>query len=94
MINTSPTKKEWRKLYDVAVKLKEIAPWEWMYEDNIFVVQNPNTTQVGFVSIMGSIGEHFAVAAYLGERGYYKYLELMQAERDILAYQLFFKRRL
>lgn len=64
-----PTEKEWKRLYELAVKVKALAPWEWMYEDNIFGVQNPETQEIGFVSVMGIGGEHLGISVYLGAEG-------------------------
>ncbi len=71
-----PTEKEWKRLYEFAVKVKELAPWEWMYEDQIFGVQNPDTEEIGFVSIMGNAGEHFGISLYLGAEGLFGFNEL------------------
>ena len=43
MPESTPTLSEWRKLYQAAIRLKEIAPWEWMTETDVFGVQNPET---------------------------------------------------
>ncbi len=67
---------EWKRLYEVAVKVKELAPWEWMYEDQIFGVQNPEAEEIGFVSIMGIAGEHFGLSVYLGAEGLFGFNEL------------------
>ncbi|MBN1200787.1 MAG: hypothetical protein JXJ20_02920 [Anaerolineae bacterium] len=64
-----PTLDEWRKLYDVTARVKEAAPWKWLIEIDMFGVQNPETDAIGFVSVMGELGEHFAVAVYLGVEG-------------------------
>jgi hypothetical protein len=58
-------------LYQAAICVKEIAPWEWMSETDLFGVQNPETGEIGFVSVMGMLGEHYAVAVYLGPEGLY-----------------------
>jgi len=62
---------EWDNLYKTAIKIKDIAPWEWLEEHDLFAVQNPDTNEIGFVSIMGAIGEHYAISVYLGEKGFY-----------------------
>jgi hypothetical protein len=64
MAGSSPTPSEWRKLYQAAIRVKEIASWDWMTETDIFGVQGPETDEIGFVSIMGMLGEHLAVAVY------------------------------
>lgn len=66
-----PTTEEWKRLYELADELKKLAPWEWMDESEIFGVQNPETDEIGFVSVMGMMGEHLAVGVYLGAEGLY-----------------------
>jgi len=60
--------------------VKEMAPWKWMMEDNVFGVRNPERDEVGFVSVMGSGGEHFAVALYEGAVALYDFLSLGETE--------------
>jgi hypothetical protein len=67
MPSNSPTLDQWRDLYAAAAVLFADAPWEWIYEDEIFGVRDPDTGQVGYVSIMGHNGEHLALAVYQGE---------------------------
>jgi len=64
-----PTLDEWRRLYKAAMRLKDLAPWKWMEETDLFGVQNPETSELGFASIMGQLGEHLALALYLGQEG-------------------------
>lgn len=47
---------EWRRLHEAAIQVKEIAPWEFMEETDVFGVQNPETGELGFVSVMGLLG--------------------------------------
>ncbi len=64
-----PSLELWRQLYTAMISIRELAPWTWMEETDIFGVQNPRTGKLGFVSIMGMAGEHFAVGVYLGAEG-------------------------
>lgn len=89
MIEKSPGIEEWKKLFKAVIKVRDIAPWKWMYEDNLFAVQNPETDEIGFVSVMGSVGEHYAISVYLGERGLYGFWNLQQSASDILSHQMF-----
>ena len=57
---------KWRPLYEAADQIKELAPWQWMQESDIFGVQNPETGEIGFVSVMGMLGEHLSIGVYLG----------------------------
>lgn len=75
-VETPPTLPEWQRLYQAAMRLKELAPWEWMEEDDVFGVQDPETGDLNFVSVMGSLGEHVAVAVYLGPQALYSFWDL------------------
>ncbi len=68
---------EWRRLYDLAAQVREMEPWTWLEETDVFGVRDPETDELLFVSIMGNRGEHLAVAAYHGAEGLYGFL-LMQ----------------
>jgi len=78
MTELSPALDEWQKLYQAAIRVKEIAFWEWMTETDIFGVQNPETEQLGFVSVMGMLGEHLALSVYLGAEGLYSFWGFQQ----------------
>jgi hypothetical protein len=79
MNENSPTIEEWHGLYEAALRVKELAPWEWMAEDDLFGVQDPETDELGFVSVMGALGEHYSVAVYLGPRALYDFLVIEEA---------------
>jgi len=69
MSESVPTRSEWKRLYQAAIAFKDLAPWEWIEETDVFGIQNPETEELGFVSIMGLLGEHLALALYLGAEG-------------------------
>ncbi len=76
------------RLYDLAAQVKKLAPWMWMDESEVFGVQHPETDELGFISVMGMAGEHFAVAVYPGAAGLYHFLELENADEEIVAQEL------
>lgn len=73
-----PSREEWEALYQAAIRVKELAPWQWMEEMDIFGVQDPGTGRLGFVSVMGTLGEHFSIAAYLGAFGLYSFWDFVE----------------
>jgi hypothetical protein len=75
---TTPGIREWRTLYESAVRIKEISPWEWMTETDVFGVRSPESGELGFVSVMGLLGEHYAVSLYLGSEGIHGFLDLQE----------------
>jgi len=86
-----PKIEEWDKLYKTAIKIKDIAPWEWLEEHDLFAVQNPDSNEIGFVSIMGAIGEHYAISVYLGEKGFYGFWDFQQSMPNKYSYQKLFE---
>lgn len=66
-----PSEREWKDLYEAALRVKDLAAWDWMEEADVFGVRDPDTDEVGFVSVMGMAGEHYAVSLYLGPEGLY-----------------------
>jgi len=68
-MKNTPSLEEWQKLYDLMAQIKDLAPWDWMEEGDIFGIQIPETDELGFVSVMGVLGEHFAIAVYQGVKG-------------------------
>ncbi len=78
-----PTLEEWRALYKNAIEFKEMAPWKWMSDVDIFDVQNPVDGEIGYCCILGNAGEFFGLAVYLGTEGLMGYLKIMNDEISI-----------
>ncbi|MFQ6105230.1 MAG: hypothetical protein ACE5OP_13225 [Candidatus Glassbacteria bacterium] len=88
MRENNPTLKQWQELYGTFLRVKEIEPWRWMEEIDIFGVQDPESGEIGFVSVMGTLGEHYAVAVYLGQEGLYGFWGFQEMEPDFPAEHL------
>ena len=67
---------EARELFDLSTQVKDLKPWRWMEETDLIGIENPETGEIGFISVMGSLGEHEAVALYLGAEGLYEFIDL------------------
>jgi len=80
MKKSEPSLKDWKSLYDAAIAFRNIEPWEWMKETDIFGVQNPQTGEVGYCCIMGEMGEVLAIAVYLGTEGLEGYLNIRRGQ--------------
>ncbi len=84
MEQTNISLNQWKELYESAVKIKELAPWDFMNENDIFGVKDPDSDQIGFISVMGALGEHLAMAIYLGAKGLYKFWDFQSDDEASL----------
>lgn len=75
---------DWGRLFEAAIRIKQMAPWEWVDEADVFGVQDPETGEIGFVSVMGALGEHTAVSVYLGATALAKFMYLQEAPPELL----------
>jgi len=80
MENLSPSLKDWQDLYNTATEFKKIACWNWMYDSDVFGVQNPESGKIGYCCVLGNLGETFALAVYLGTDGLAGYLKMQSGE--------------
>jgi len=71
-------KQDWLDLYDAADRFREAQPWDWFSESDMFAIQDPDSKEWGFCSILGGNGEHFALHVYLGAEGLYKLNQMVE----------------
>lgn len=65
-----PSKEDWSALYQAAIAFQRAAPWEWMSSEDLFAIENPDDSEMGYCSVLGSGGEEFGVGMFVGEDGY------------------------
>ena len=82
-----PSHDEAKALCNLAAQIKTLAPWQWMQETDVFGVEDPNTGEIGFVSVMGNVGEYEAVGVYPGAEGIYGFIDF-QLDESASSYRL------
>jgi len=78
-----PPSPVWRELYAAAANINKLAPWEWMYDADIFGVQNPVNGEIAYCCILGGLGEVFGLVAYLGTEGLESYYKLSEQKEPV-----------
>jgi len=76
---------EWKELYEAACEFKDMSPWTWMLDSDLFGVQNPRNGELGYCCIMGNLGEFFALGVYLGSGGLESYMRMRSSEVEMFA---------
>ena len=59
----------WGPLYDAALAFRDLAPWRFLYDDQLFAVKDPLTGQTGYCCVLGTLGEVIALCVYRGSKG-------------------------
>ncbi|MBM2826028.1 MAG: hypothetical protein HW403_92 [Dehalococcoidia bacterium] len=69
-------------MYEAALAFKAVEPWRWMYDSDMFGVQNPVDGEIGYCSALGNLGEVFALVVYPGTEGLESCNEFAAGELD------------
>jgi len=75
--------KLWREIYKLAEDYFAIQAWKFMEEVDIFGVRCPESGNDYFISIMGSLGESFALSAYEGIHALDRFWNIQDHEGSI-----------
>ena len=59
-------------LYDAAFRYKKAGLWKKLWDSDLFAIKLKNG-EIGYVSIMGRLGEYNAIALYIGNEGFNSY---------------------
>ena len=82
-----PTEGQLRELYEAAVDFNAAKPWKWLYDSDLICVENPEDGMIGYCSVMGRSGTHFALGVFLGEAGIAGFSYLMESGDTIPYYE-------
>lgn len=68
--------------YDLADRLFQLAPWQWMNEIALIAIEHPETGRRDHISIMGMAGNHRSLALYLGPQARRRFNLIQEAAYD------------
>ncbi len=63
-MSKAPSKEQWEKLYAISNEIKKLEPWNFLYDMDIITIKLVGREEPLFCSIMGSLGECFAISVY------------------------------
>jgi hypothetical protein len=70
----------WKELFAAAGAFREIEPWRWMSDSDVFGVQNPADKQIGYCCVLGALGEVLGLVVYLGTEGLEQYRKIQSGK--------------
>ncbi|MBR0365668.1 MAG: hypothetical protein IJH94_02565 [Clostridia bacterium] len=77
---------DWKKLYEISSKLKEIKPWERLWDADIITIQQEDSEPC-YCTIMGRAGECYGIGIYQGSDGLTRFMDIMDS-RDMPPLQI------
>ena len=80
--NTAPTMEQWAKLYEIAIKIKALAPWDTVWDTDLITIMLPGQKEPVFISAMGRNGECYGIGVYLGYAGLLGFHRLLNSSEE------------
>ncbi|KOA19522.1 hypothetical protein CLHOM_21330 [Clostridium homopropionicum DSM 5847] len=86
-MRTEATLEEWKALYDVAIRLKDVKPWEELWDMDLITILPKGKKEPCICSVMGRGGECYAIGAYNGINSIHNFFEMVN-NHDVPSHQL------
>ncbi len=85
---TNENRAIWLALHQAAMEFRDLKPWQWMTDADLFAIKAPSTDEIGFACIMGNGGFMEGFALYMGKEGIESYQQLLkEAKEDMFSEQ-------
>jgi len=69
----------WQPVYEAAIEFRNAQPWKYIDESTLLGIQNPDTSEICWCSIMGRAAEYCSLVVYRGAQGLNSYFDMMDA---------------
>jgi hypothetical protein len=81
------TLEEWKDLYDIAIRLKEMKPWEELWDMDLITILPYEKEEPCICSVMGKGGECYGIGAYIGVHAIHNFFQ-MANNQDVPSHQM------
>lgn len=72
---------QWKELYDVAIKIKEMRPWEELWDMDLITILPSEEEEPCVCSVMGRGGECFGIGAYIGFKAIHEFFLMADGDK-------------
>ncbi|MBN2448991.1 MAG: hypothetical protein JXR77_01295 [Lentisphaeria bacterium] len=79
----APALDQWRRAYELAAEIRDLAPWTWMRDTDHLGFEDPEDGSPRFISVMGREGEHYAVAVYRRVEDLFRIMDLVRDPGEV-----------
>ena len=69
-----------KRLFEKATDLIAIRPWQFLEDQDLILLENPLSAETCYCSVMGALGQVFALHAYLGGESYLYFRKMAAGE--------------
>lgn len=83
--NSKPSREQWKELYDAAINIRKIAPWEHLWDTDLIVLKLPDYDEPVYCSVMGRNKECYAIGVYPGFEAVDSFYRLLESQSGDMA---------
>lgn len=80
------TSKSWSQFYTLAEQLFELEPWEWMFDVDLFGIQDLVSGQIGYCGFLGAGEGVKGFALFRGSSGLFSFERLIEQNPETLQF--------
>lgn len=82
MTNAELTEDYWPKTLAKAKEFQQLKPWEVMTDEHIFAIEDPDTGEYLFCSVLGQAEEMYGLAVYVGADGFFTLIDSLSGMKS------------
>ena len=82
---TPATLEQWKELYDLAIEITKLRPWNSYLNMDLIAVETKKNEEPNFVSIMGKSGTCTGISVYRGMEGYSDFCQICNDDYNVPA---------